>query len=283
MSTPEPTVPDRAWHILGEDLARYATRTLAAPASWAVETHLDACAGCRTRLTALVGPTVVEEGWARLDAELDAPVPGPVERLLLAARVPDHTARVLAATPALRLSWLGAVALTLAMTAAIANLAVPLVFLAVAPLLPLAGVAASFGPGIDPTHEITVVAPFHAFRLLMLRCVTVLSANTVLCAAASLALPDLGARAAGWILPSLVLTVVALLLSPRLGPVAAAFAAGAGWAALFAATTGALFTPGGQAALAGAAVLAAAALARRASAFDTARPHPRTITTRRFR
>ncbi|MEU3454918.1 hypothetical protein ABZ671_15150 [Micromonospora sp. NPDC006766] len=281
MTTPEPTA--RAWHVPGEDLARYAARTLAAPASWSVEAHLNACAGCRTRLTALAGPALVEEGWARVDAELDAPVPGPFERLLLGARVPDHTARLLAATPALRLSWLGAVALTLAMTAVTANLAGPLVFLAVAPLLPLAGVAASFGPGIDPTHEITVVAPFHAFRLLMLRCVVVLSANTVLCAGASLALPDVGARAAGWFLPSLVLTVVALLLSPRLGSVAAVSAVGAGWAALFAGAAGALFTAGGQAALAGAVVLSAAVLARRTSAFDITRPLSGTITIRRFR
>ncbi|GAA2646602.1 hypothetical protein GCM10010399_94910 [Dactylosporangium fulvum] len=283
MTTPRPTVPGRAWHVPDEDLARYAARTLVAPASWSVETHLTACAGCRGRLTALAGPALVDEGWARIDAELDAPVPGPVERLLMAVGVPDHTARLLAATPALRLSWLAAVALTLAMTAVTAGLAGPLVFLAVAPLLPLAGVAASFGPGIDPTHEITVVAPFHAFRLLMLRCVAVLSINTVLCAAASLTLPDLGARAAGWFLPSLVLTVAALLLSPRLGPVVAASTVGAAWAVLVAATAGALFTAGGQASLAGAVVLAAAVLTRRASAFDTARPLPRANTIRRFR
>jgi hypothetical protein len=273
MSTPE--VADRGWHLPDADLAHYAARTLDAPGSWSVEAHVAACAHCRARLTELaerVEPDLVEEGWARIDAELDAPVPGPVERLLLALRVPDHTARLLAATPALRLSWLAAVALTLALTAVTASLSGPLVFLIVAPLLPLAGVAASFGPGIDPTHEITLVAPFHAFRLLMLRCVAVLSANTVLGAAATLALSNRDARMVGWFLPSLVLTVVALLLSPRLGPVLAAGVTGAGWAALVALTAGAPFTAGGQLAFAAAAVLASLLLARRTAAFDTARP-----------
>ncbi|GAB3863269.1 hypothetical protein ACFPIJ_54600 [Dactylosporangium cerinum] len=261
-----------AWHLQDADLHAYAGGGLAGPLLWSVEAHLGACAPCRDQLHACVAqadPQLVEDGWARLDASLDAPVPGPVERLLLLLGVPDHTARLLAATPALRLSWLVAVALTLAMTATIARLADPIVFLAAAPLLTLIGVAVSFGPRIDPTYEMALVAPMQSFRLLLLRCVTVVSANTVLCALASLALPEAGLGAAGWFLPSLALTVLTLLLAPRFGNTAAALAVGAGWACLVAALAGALFTAAGQGGTALAAVLAAAVLVRRASVFDT--------------
>lgn len=270
------------WHLQEEDLRAYVDGGLAGPLLWSTEAHLGACADCRARLTAAADPRLVDDGWARVDAALDAPAPGPVERLLLLLGVPDHTARLLAATPALRLSWLVAVALTLAMTAMIARLADPIVFLAAAPLLPLIGVAVSFGPGIDPTYEMALVAPMQSFRLLLLRCVAVVSANTVLCALAGLAVPDAGPRVAGWFLPSLALTVLTLLLAPRFGTVAAACAVGAGWACLVAAMTGALFTAAGQGGTAVAAVLAAAVLARRAAAFDTSRLFPR-ATSRRIR
>jgi hypothetical protein len=262
------------WHLQDSDLLAYAGGELTGPLLWSVETHLAACDPCRTRLTGFADPRPLDIGWARLDASLDAPVPGPVERLLLRLRVPDHTARLLAATPALRLSWLVAVALTLAMTATIARLADPLVFLAAAPLLPLIGVAVSFGPGIDPTYELALVAPMQSFRLLLLRCAAVVSANTVLCALASLALPGAGLAAAGWFLPSLALTVLTLLIAPRFGTVAAAVAVGAGWAGLVAAAAGSLFTAAGQTGAALAVVAAAGLLGRRAATFDT---------TRRFR
>ncbi|MDG6105499.1 hypothetical protein Daura_47060 [Dactylosporangium aurantiacum] len=270
------------WHLQDDDLRAYAGGDLTGPLLWSAEAHLDACAGCRDRLTATADPALAESGWARLDAALDAPVPGPVERLLLLLGVPDHTARLLAATHALRLSWLAAITLTLAMTATIARLADPMVFLAAAPLLPLLGVAVSFGPGLDPTYEMALVAPIQSFRLLLLRCVAVVATTTALCAVASLALPDVGFRAAGWFLPSLALTVLTLLLAPRFGTVAAACAVGAGWAGLVAALAGALFTAAGQAGVAVAVLVTAAVLARRAAAFDTTRLFPRT-TPRRFR
>ena len=46
-------------------------------------------------------------------------------------------------------------------------------FLALAPLLPLAGVAAAFGAALDPTYEIGLAAPLSAVRLLLLRTVAV--------------------------------------------------------------------------------------------------------------
>src|SRR4051812_16737152 len=131
--------PRGVWHVTDDDLRVYAAGTCAPPLLWSVESHLVACPGCRDRLTAAAGraePRRLDDGWAALDAALDAPAPGPVQRVLGRAGVPEHTAVLLAATPALRLSWLGAVTLTLVFTALLAFLVAPLVFLAAAPLLP---------------------------------------------------------------------------------------------------------------------------------------------------
>jgi hypothetical protein len=267
------------WHVPDEDLRRYMDREAAPPWLWSIEAHLAACPECRRRLADAADPDLVRAGWSRLDAELDAPRPGPLESMLVRLGVPDHTARLLAATPVLRWSWLAAVAVTLAFAATAAHLAqamaAPLPFLAVAPLLPLVGVAVSFGPGVDPTYELALVAPLHTFRLLLLRCAAVLGTTTGLSAGASLALPGYGPVVLAWLLPALALTLLSLALTPRFGPVTAAVGVGVGWAALLASTvrfdTGEsmLFAASGQAVLAIGAVVAAVALVKVRPGFET--------------
>jgi hypothetical protein len=267
------------WHIKDQDLFAYAEGSAQPPWLWSTEAHLAACPQCRGRLTERADPATVGAGWQRLDAELHAPRPGPIEALLVRLGLPEPTARLLACTPALRRSWLAAVGFTLVVAIAAAHLArsmtVPIPLLAISPLLPLIGVAISFGPRVDPSHELAVVAPLHTFRLLLLRCAAVLAATTVLTGAAALALPEYGPVALGWLAPSLTLTLLSLALTPRLGPIRAAFAVGLGWAALLAGTvhirTGesVLFSAPGQVALAVAAGAAALTLWKVRSAFDT--------------
>jgi hypothetical protein len=110
----------------------------------------------------------------------------------------------------------------------------PTLFLALAPLLPLAGVALSYGPALDPTYEMAVVAPMHGFRLLMIRTVAVLGVVLGLNGLATLALPEYGLRALAWLLPALALTATGLALTPRLGPVLAPSLAGGAWVGLLA-------------------------------------------------
>lgn len=263
------------WHVAEDDLRAYADGAARPPWRWSTEAHLGTCPHCRQRLAQRVDPAA---GWARLDAELDAPRPGAVESLLVRLGVAAHTARLLACTPGLRRSWLAAMVFTLAVTTGAAHLArsmtVPIPLLAIAPLLPLIGVAISFGPRVDPSYELAVVAPLHTFRLLLLRCAAVLSATTALTGVASIAAPEYGAVVLGWLAPSLALTLLSLALTPRFGPVTAPLAVGFGWLALLAATvhhpTGesVLFTAPGQAGLAAGAALAAVALWRVRAAFD---------------
>ncbi|GHD35841.1 zf-HC2 domain-containing protein [Streptomyces galbus] len=267
------------WHVTEEDLRAYARGALAPPSLWSADTHLAACAHCRARLAEVTEPAVLEAGWQRLDAELDAPRPGPFERLLLRLGVADHTARLLTATPVLRRSWLLAVLSLLVMTVLVVRVAdTPGLFLALAPLLPLAGVALSFGPSLDPTFEMAVVAPLHGFRLLMIRTVAVLATGLACNGLATLALPGYGLSALAWLLPALALTATGLALSARLGPVLAPTLVGGGWLTLLlvAATradghTPVPFTAAGQTAAAGVAALATVLLVQSRDRFDTGR------------
>jgi hypothetical protein len=222
-----------SWHVAEGDLRAYAQGELAAPLLWSADTHLAACAECRGLLADVTDPVALDAGWEQLDAELDAPRPGWFESLLTRAGIADHTARLLAATPVLRRSWLAAVVFLLLTTVgAVHTTESPTLFLALAPLLPLVGVALSYGPALDPTYEMTVVAPTHGFRLLMIRTLAVLVAGLGLNGLATLALPGYGLRALAWLLPALALTATGLALTPRLGPVLAPSLVGGAWVAV---------------------------------------------------
>ncbi|MEV0911614.1 zf-HC2 domain-containing protein [Streptomyces hokutonensis] len=267
------------WHVAEDDVRAYARGELAPPMLWSADTHIAKCAECRALLATVTDPVALDAGWERLDAELDAPKRGLVESLLVRIGVADHTARLLAATPVLRRSWLGAVAVLLVMTVLVTNslknTASPTLFLGLAPLLPLAGVALSYGPKFDPTYEMAVVAPLHGFRLLMIRTVAVLVAGLGLNGLASLALPEYGLAALGWLLPALALTTTGLALTPRLGPVLAPSLVGGGWVAFLVVAdnlhggTLAPFTPAGQGVAAAVAALAAGLLYLLRDRFDS--------------
>ncbi|MFI8220493.1 zf-HC2 domain-containing protein [Streptomyces sp. NPDC085932] len=269
------------WHVPDDDLRAYAHGELAAPALWSADAHLAACARCRAVLADAGDPVALDAGWERLDAELDVPRPGLLEGLLVRLGVAGHTARLLAAAPVLRRSWLGAVVAVLLLGVA-AGHAVrsgqsPTLFLALAPLLPLAGVALSYGPALDPTYEMAVVAPMHGFRLLMIRTVAVLAVVLGLNGLATLALPAYGLHALAWLLPALALTATGLALTPRLGPVLAPSLVGGAWVGLLvlahAARAGgdvplAPFTAAGQGVAAVVAALAAGLLFLLRDRFD---------------
>src|SRR4029450_567883 len=152
-----------AWHADGELLAAYDEQRLDAAARWSVEAHLTSCAACRLQARALVEEARLQRLRVALIEAVEGPRAGVAERLLVRLGVAEHTARLLAATPALRGSWLLAVATVLAF-AVLAGWTHPgqdanLAFLCVAPLLPLAGIAAAYGPGGAPADEIGLAAP----------------------------------------------------------------------------------------------------------------------------
>jgi hypothetical protein len=265
-----------SWHVEPRLLRRYAQGSSDLADSFSVEAHVLECAVCRDELAALADHDRLERVWGGVEDAIAGPERGPVESLLVRVGVPDHLARLLASTRSLTLSWLGAVSicLALAVVAAHVNDRGLLVFLALAPLLPLAGVAFAYGPGVDPTYEISLAAPMRGFTLLMVRATAVLAVTTALAAVAAAALPDFGWLAAAWLLPSLALTACALALATYLPSPAAFWTAAMVWVVavgLAASSSGDRFAAFGRPAQVGfvvATVVATALLAHRREAFD---------------
>ncbi len=159
--------------------------------------------------------------WAGVTDALDAPRVPLVERLLTAVGIAPDTARLVAVTPSLQLSWLTGTTVALLMALALAQTGERGIglFLALAPVLPVAGVAVAFGPRTDPLHEVAVAAPYSSFRLLLLRSAAVLTTSLLLAVPAAALLPATAWVAAGWLLPALALTCTALALATRVDPV----------------------------------------------------------------
>jgi hypothetical protein len=97
-----------------------------------------------------------------------------VERALRWCRVPEHTARLLAGTPALSRAW-------------------------VTPVLPVAGVALAYGRRVDPAYEVLAATPLAGGRLLLVRALAVVAPAVVAAAA--------GLTGAAWVTGVLVATI----------------------------------------------------------------------------
>lgn len=263
------------WHLDDETIDRYADDRLGDAFAASLEAHVIACATCRVALAGRVG--VDREGWAAVRVRIERPRAGLVECILRGAGVPGHVARILVASPALRLPWLVAVGFSL-LFAALASRSLfgdPLPFVVLAPLVPIAGVAAAFGGRVDPLWEVGLSSPTGGFRLTMLRAASVLATSVALTGMAAVLLPDGGWLPVAWLLPSLALTVLALALSSTsLSPIAASVAVGTAWMAGMLVVTRtsseplAVFDAAGQWSFALVALVAAAVLVVRRAAFE---------------
>lgn len=154
------------------------------------------CADCRARLAPAVDPARLDLVWAEVVDVVDAP------RMTV---------------------------LTLALVVAHSGERGIAVFLALAPVLPVAGVAVAFAPRTDPLHEVAVAAPYSSYRLLLVRSAAVLIATLALAVPAALLLPSSPWVAAGWLLPALALTCTSLALATRVDPVVSSAALVGGW------------------------------------------------------
>ncbi|KUO22054.1 zf-HC2 domain-containing protein [Streptomyces dysideae] len=293
------------WHTSDDLVTRYTDGSLPEPDAWSLEKHLESCGDCAARVSQAVretaaGVTLAEVREAVLGA---APTTSPASasaslsrsqsrsrRRLPFPSVGSRTARVLwAAGPAVRGAWLPAVLLVAFGAVALAygadfDAARPLL-LAVAPVVPVVGVALSYGAHADPLHEITAATPSAGLRLMLTRTAAVLAVSLPLLTLAGLLLPASGApAAAAWLLPGLTLTLASLALAGYTGFRTATAVTGGGW--LCAVLAPALTARGGltarladqlsayldgapaQGAWAAAAVLCAALLATRRRAYD---------------
>ncbi|MBL1080644.1 zf-HC2 domain-containing protein [Streptomyces actinomycinicus] len=208
-----------------------------APAAVVPAGRLSAGAADRSTLSGRAADRSALSGRA---ADRSALTDRPAGKSALSARPAGKSAlsrpaRLLwAAGPAVRGAWLPAVlgvalgALALSYGAGVPGMRALL--LAIAPVLPVAGVALSYGPHADPLHEVAAATPGGGLRLALTRTVAVLAVSLPLLTFAGLLLPASGApAAAAWLLPGLALALASLALATFVGCRAAAGVTGGGW------------------------------------------------------
>jgi hypothetical protein len=270
-----------SWHIDEATLTRYVSGRASAALAASAEAHLTACSDCRARLAPAVSVDRLAAIWHEVEDRVEVGSLSFFERFLLHVGVREDTARLLAATPSLRSSWLASlsVAIAFAVFAADTSPRGLFLFLTLAPMLPVAGVAAAYGREADPAYELAVASPFSLLRLLLVRSVAVVGSTIALTGIGGLLLADVGWSAASWLLPALALSVTILALSSRMAPVWAGAGVLTSWLAVVFLTTQltgdrlAVFGHAGQLAALGLIAAAGLALARQRStfAYDTRR------------
>ena len=220
----------------------------------------------------------LDANWRAIVAELDAPARSPLERVLLALRMPEATARTLVATPALRRAWFVATGVALLFGLGAADTSKPgaslLLLLALAPMVPVVGVTLAYGPGSDPAHEATIATPMSGLRLVLLRSSAVVACSIGAAGLATLLLRDKTWMSIAWLVPSLALPALCLALSTVVTPRRAAVMIGVLWLVLLSVINRnvtdelVLFREWGQVAMALVGIAAALTVSVRRDAFD---------------
>ena len=186
---------------------------------WSVETHLEDCADCRSRLT--VGSGLLDRVADAVDREIAAGPPPARRRHWSAARnrwLAGHLAPWLAMTVAV----LGCAVLLQAVQPRLPSLVALL-----APVAPLPGVAIAWSRRHDPAWELIAGAPAAGLTLLLRRTAAVLS---VVVPALALAGSRTGVSLALTLLPCLAFTAATIAVGALLGVRRAAVGLGVAWA-----------------------------------------------------
>jgi hypothetical protein len=210
------TVTGPHWHADGDLLAAYVAGRTRPPVTASVEMHLQGCGQCRSALAPLVDPAPLHEVWERVTEELQSPPRTGTERVAARLGLSDRDGLLVASAPALRGSWLLALLLCLAFSVVAVSQGearAGLVFLCIAPLLPVGAVAFAYGQEVDPTWEVTLAAPYPSLRLLLLRATSVVLVALPLALIAAPVLPGPPWVAAAWLLPACACAALTLALS----------------------------------------------------------------------
>ena len=223
------------WHLDDDMLRRYAERTDSLAEGASAEQHLLCCAPCRARVSAAASVTdlsVIDFAavWDRTRDAVEVPRPSVFERLLRAAGLPAHEARLVAVASAFRGVWLAGVAAVLgfaALAAAVGHTRGVWLFLAVAPVMPCLVVAAGYDPRLDPALEPELVTPYPALRLVLLRTIAVLALALPAVLLFGLVVP--GQAPFAWLLPAAGFVAVVLAASTWVSPLRAAVAVSSVW------------------------------------------------------
>lgn len=202
------------WHVADALVARYVDGTLDLAAQSSVEMHVTQCEACRVRANDLAPTPVLEDIWQQVVVGIaDAEVP---RSLRVASRLglSDADGVILRASSALHRPWLLSVAGALLFAILgtwFTGADQRLFYLLLAPLLPALTVTSSYD-STDPVRELAASTSYNKLRIALLRTVAAVSVALPLVLVVGLILPGIGMQAFAWLLPSLVLTLLALNL-----------------------------------------------------------------------
>ena len=222
----------QTWHADRDLLAAYVAGALDPINGASVEQHLDRCAECRAHIRPLVDVPMLDQAWSGIRDAVESPelpLPARVARRL---GVSEATSILLGATASLRTAWLSSAFVALAFAVAAVSWSgggalAP--FLLVAPLVPVLGVAAAYGPHEDPLESLIVTAPYGRTRLILLRTLGVLVSVLPCAIALGFFVPGPVWLAVAWLGPALALVPVMMALSSFVGPRVGAVVVAIGW------------------------------------------------------
>ena len=222
------------WHTDDTLLDAYVAGALDALEGASVEQHLLVCTECRARMAGVVDPVSLELGWDRVRTGMERPLQPVTIRLARKLGLTEPSSILLTASASLRTAWLSAsfIALGFAVIATNftdGNSVWP--FLLVAPLVPVIGVAASYGPAGDPLENLIVTSPYGRQRLIMVRTLGVLVTSLPAAFGLGLLLPGPEWIAAAWLGPALAMVPILLAVAAFVGPRAAASILALAWSA----------------------------------------------------
>jgi len=223
------------WHTSADLLRAYAEGALDALEGASVEQHLLVCDACRATMGTVVEAPELAVGWAGIQTAIERPKqPAPI-RLARRLGLSEPTSVLLTATASLRTAWLASSFVALGFALVAANFSQGEIlwpFLLVAPLVPVIGVSASYGPAADPLESLLVTSPYGRARLILLRTIAVLCTCLPVAFGLGLLLPGPDWVAAAWLGPALAMVPILLALASFVGPRVAAGAVSIGWCAM---------------------------------------------------
>jgi hypothetical protein len=208
-------VTTATWHLDAELLERYAAGRLQLGLQSSIEAHLVSCALCQSAAAEQVGRTELDPIWDAIVGEIDAPRLPFGLRLLARVGVGDSDAVVLQASAnGLYRPWVasvvGAIAFAFLAGTVPARFQLATVLL-VAPLVPLLAVLVAYDK-TDPLRALAVATPASKFRIMLLRTAAAAATAVPFTLAVTFVVPGLATFSAVWLLPALLLTLVALTL-----------------------------------------------------------------------
>ena len=215
------------WHVDATSIAAYRDRQLGPVPAASLEAHLLRCATCREALAAAVDDEARASRtarWAAIADVIDRPERRSVDRrwwiqVTVGSPLLLRSAAVLVVT-------LAALPLLLALESPRAAVAA---FWAIAPVVPLAGVALAYRREIEPAGALAAATPMAVLPLLLVRALVVLVAAAPVAVLTALALPVPLHLLIGWILPGLALPAIVLAVGTRIDPTTTAVALAVGW------------------------------------------------------